>query len=241
MRPIIGITMDLTEVPTATGTRLRAECGMAYATCVVRAGGTPIFLPPVEAEIPSHLAMIHGLILTGGPDARTEPFGQPTHPEARLMHEQRQRYETALLDAIKPAKLHPRPDLPVLGICLGMQMLALDAGGKLEQHLPDRLGTAAERHRAGTHTVTLDESAARSIGLRAAVTGDIASHHHQAVAHAGRLQVLATDADGTVEAVIDPACRYRVGVQWHPERTNDPALGQAIFDEFVRRCAMTTA
>jgi putative glutamine amidotransferase len=208
---------------------------MAYAACVVKAGGSPIFLPPIEAEIPQHLAMIQGLVLTGGGDARTEPFGQPTHPEARLMHEQRQRYETALLDAI-----NLKPDLPIFGICLGMQMLALNAGGTLEQHLPDRLGDAAERHRAGTHPVTLDESAARSIGLRAAVTGDIASHHHQAVAHAGRLQVLATDADGTVEAVIDPACRYRVGVQWHPERTSDPALGQAIFDEFVRRCTLTT-
>ena len=151
MRPIIGITMDLAEVPTATGTRLRAECGMAYAACVAKAGGTPIFLPPIEADIPQHLAMVHGLVLTGGGDPRMEPFGRPTHPEAQLMHEQRQRYETALLAAI-----NPKPELPVLGICLGMQMLALAAGGTLEQHLPDRLGDAAERHRAGTHPITLD-------------------------------------------------------------------------------------
>jgi putative glutamine amidotransferase len=231
MKPVVGITMDLAEVASATGTRLRAECGMAYAACVHAAGATPLFLPPIAEEIHTHLGMIDGLVLTGGGDPRMEPFGSATHPEARLMHEQRQRYETALLAAI-----NDRPELPVLGICLGMQMLALASGGTLEQHLPDRLGPAAERHRSNTHQITLDSQAARALGLQAPATGDVASFHHQAVKDPGKLRVVATDTDGTIEAVVDPACDYRVGVQWHPERTRDRALGQDIFDEFVRRC-----
>lgn len=232
MKPVIGITMDLVEVPTATGTRLRAECGMAYAACVQAAGGTPFFLPPLVDQVPAQLALIHGLVLTGGGDPRTEPFGEATHPEARLMHEQRQRYETALLAAI-----NQRPEFAVLGICLGMQMLALASGGSLEQHLPDRLGAGAERHRASTHPITLDARAADAIGLGGPATGDVTSFHHQAVRSPGRLRVIATDGDGTIEAVMDPSCDYRVGVQWHPERTSDRSLGQAIFDEFVRRSA----
>lgn len=231
MNPVVGITMDLAEVASSTGPRLRAECGMAYAACVQAAGGTPLFLPPLVEEIQAHLAIIDGLVLTGGGDPRMEPFGAATHPEARLMHEQRQRYETALLAAI-----NDRPELPVLGICLGMQMLALASGGSLEQHLPDRLGPAAERHRSTSHPIALDASAAHTLGLRGPATGEVASFHHQAVRSPGKLRVIATDSDGTIEAVTDPACGYRVGVQWHPERTQDRALGQAIFDEFVRRC-----
>lgn len=241
-RPVIGITMDLAEVAAGASTRLRAECGLAYAACVVRAGGTPVFLPPIVEEIPAQLAMVDGVVFTGGGDPRMEAYGEATHPEASPMHERRQSYEMAMLEAINGRGPHAgaaRADLPILGICLGMQMMSLAAGGKLEQHLPDRLGEGASRHRASggaVHALEIGPEAARALGVAPAVDRGVHSHHHQAVRDAGRLRVLARDADGTVEAVADPGRPYYVGVQWHPERTADASLGQGIFDEFVRKC-----
>jgi putative glutamine amidotransferase len=235
MRPVIGITMDLVEVAVSGGgTRLRAECGLAYARCVEKAGGVPIFLPPIVALVETHLGLVRGVILTGGNDPRTEPFGEATHPAATLVHDERQAYETALLKA-----LEARRAMPVLGICLGMQMMALAAGGRLDQHLPERLGAGAARHRAEGgvwHPVVLDAPSGHMLGLGGPAGQDVVSHHHQAVADAGRLTVLARDEDGTIEAVADPSRAYAVGVQWHPERTGIGALGQGVFDAFVGRC-----
>jgi putative glutamine amidotransferase len=149
------------------------------------------------------------------------------------MHGHRQSYEMLLLQEIDARK-----DLPTLGICLGMQMMTLMAGGMLEQHLPDRLGAGAARHRGpggAVHGVVVGDEAAKALGV-APGEGAVASHHHQAVSNAGRLTVLARDADGTVEAVSDPTRPYYVGVQWHPERTEEARLGQAIFDELIARC-----
>jgi putative glutamine amidotransferase len=235
MRPVIGITMDLVEVPAVGGgTRLRAECGLAYARCVEKAGGVPTFLPPIAALVEAHLGMVRGVVLTGGNDPRMEPFGDVTHAAATVVHDERQAYETALLKA-----LESRRAMPVLGICLGMQMMALAAGGRLEQHLPERLGVGAVRHRAeggAWHAVKVDAPGGHMLGLGGPAGQDVVSHHHQAVADAGRLTVVARDEDGTIEAVADPARVYAVGVQWHPERTGIGALGQGVFDVLVERC-----
>src|SRR5579862_581301 len=124
-RPIIGIAPDLTEPRPG---RLRAEVGFSYAASVVAAGGLPIVLAPIVDLIPEQIALCDGFVLTGGGDPRTEPFGEPTHKEAAPVHPDRQRYETALIEA-----LLARPQTPTLGVCLGMQMMALVAGGTLNQ------------------------------------------------------------------------------------------------------------
>lgn len=235
-RPIIGISVDVAEVGAGgPNKRLRAECSLAYADAVTRAGGLPIYLPPIAEDAAAHAELADGFVLTGGNDPRMEPFGGVTHPEATPMHERRQAYEIALLREL--GKRRP----PTLGVCLGMQMMALTSGGMLEQHLPDRLGPNAGRHRRegssglGTHEISLDETAARAIGLPAAVRGEACSHHHQAVATVGPgMEILARDADGTVEAIRRAGEKFWVGVQWHPERTNDPVLGQGVFDALVR-------
>ncbi len=222
--------MDVAE---PTPGRYRAQCGVAYAEAVARAGGVPVFLPPIIELIGRQLDAVDGLVLTGGADPRMEAFGEATHPAASVMHERRQAYETALL-----AEIARRPELPVLGICLGMQMLTLANGGRLDQHLPDTLGPGAERHREGSHQLEVSGGACEALGLGpAARTGEVASHHHQAVRDPGSLRVIARDADGTIEAVVDPRRAYTVGVQWHPERTSDPVLGQGLFDELVRRAS----
>lgn len=226
-RPIIGITADIVVAPG----RLKADVGLAYADCVHRAGGTPIILPPIPDLIDAHLAICDAFVFTGGDDPRTEAFGVPTHPKANPMHPQRQAYELGLL-----GRLQERKDTPVLGVCLGMQLMSLVNRGTLDQHLPESHPDPA-RHWDAQHTIKLaphadHESASRWLPL---TTSDrlVTSKHKQAVMNPGALRVIAHSDDNLIEAVDDPARKFYVGVQWHPERTSDDALGQAIFDALV--------
>ncbi len=219
----------------AAGTRLKADVGLAYAQCVHAAGGTPIILPPIPELLDAHLNLCDAFVLTGGDDPRTEEFGTPTHPKANPMHPQRQAYELALLRA-----LQPRQHTPVLGVCLGMQLMSLVNGGQLDQHIADSRPDAT-RHWDGQHTIlgtpTLRVGSSPLPSSLLIPSGLVASKHKQAVADPGRLQVLALSDDGLIEAVADPARKFYLGVQWHPERTQDPALGQRIFDELVKASA----
>ncbi|MFM9997029.1 MAG: gamma-glutamyl-gamma-aminobutyrate hydrolase family protein [Phycisphaerales bacterium] len=214
MPPLIGITCDVVDNPKGP----RAWNSLAYAQAVARAGGEPILLPPIAALAARHVERCDGIVLTGGDDPRMESFGKATHPAATVVHPVRQSYELALL-----AALEARPDLPVLGICLGLQWMALAAGGDLDQHLPDSLPQAGV-HR-GTHTVTGE------LG-----SGTIASNHHQAVSDPGRLRVVARADDGTIEGLSDPARPFYVGVQWHPEVTDDDSLGLGLFRKLIAAC-----
>jgi putative glutamine amidotransferase len=154
-----------------------------------------------------------------------EEFGAPTHPQAKPMHPDRQAFETALLKA-----LDARPQTPVLGVCLGMQMMALHAGGKVNQHLPDTLPTAAQHGGDSQHRV---KAVGANPALAGAEAGPVTSHHHQAVENPGKLRVVAASEDGVIEAVDDPARAFYLGVQWHPERTALESLGQRLFEKLV--------
>src|SRR5690606_30123082 len=165
---------------------------------------------------------------TGGDDPDTEPFGEPTHPAARRIHPDRQRFETALLRA-----LDQRREMPVLGICLGMQMMALAAGGRLNQHMPEDTPTHADHYDDRPHSLTrvcngsvLWEAAPQGAGV-------VTSWHRQAVRDPGRLRIVARAPDGVIEAIDDPGRAFYLGVQWHPERTSDPGLGIELFRRLV--------
>jgi putative glutamine amidotransferase len=251
-RPVIGITTDLIERPAG---RFSAAAAIAYADAVVRAGGTPLLLPPIPDLAAAHLDLSDGFVFTGGDDPRMEQWNTPTHPAATLMHPQRQAYETALLELLRVR----RPDAPVLGVCLGMQLMCLDSGGSLIQHLPDVLPTA-EAHKNADHAIVAARSPAITmlptlatlaspssntapISHRPAAnaatpnTDDletrpalVRSNHHQAVDSPGRdMAVIATSPDGVIEAVASTARPFYIGVQWHPERTADDRLGLAVF------------
>ncbi|MGQ0626485.1 MAG: gamma-glutamyl-gamma-aminobutyrate hydrolase family protein [Phycisphaerales bacterium] len=227
-RPMIGLTADLAEVVGSEPgggrvVRLRAVGAMTYADAVVRAGGVPVFLPPVPECAAEHVAMCAAVVLTGGDDPRTEAFGQPTHPKATPMNARRQAYELALLNALDQAQARSRP---VLGVCLGMQLMSLHAGGMLNQRLEETLASHAEHVGDNLHEV-------RPCGSKVLCSGRVASNHRQGVSDAGRLQVAARAADGLIEAVEDPARPFYLGVQWHPERTPDARLGAALFQALV--------
>lgn len=218
--PLVGITTDLVDHRGSP----RAQANMTYADAVHRAGGLAVLLLPDPDQIAQHAALCDAIVLTGGDDPRTEPFGEPSHPAITPVHPARQAYETALLEHLAAHA----PDLPVLGICLGMQMMALVARGRLDQHLPDTHADA-DAHWDHEHRI-VPEPADAPCALPA---GTVWSRHRQAIDDPGALTVLARAPDSTIEAVADPARLCYLGVQWHPERTADDALGQCLFDQLI--------
>ncbi len=146
-----------------------------------------------------------------------EHWSIPTHPRARTIDPARQEFELALLRA-----LDSRPGEAVLGVCLGMQLMGLHRGGRLDQHLPDSLPSA------GSHSDCAVHGVCGALG-----EGRVHSNHRQALVDPGDLEIVARAPDGVIEAVRDPARPFYVGVQWHPERTDDEVLGPGIIRRLV--------
>ncbi len=214
-RPLIGLTpsLDLGDAPIDGGSRpLRVRVSATYLECLERVGGLPVVLAPDATLIPEYLDRLDGVILTGGPDIDPRGWGETLHEKAEIMDPRRQAFDFALLDA-----LAARPDLPVLGICLGMQELGVHGGCRLVQHLPDVVATGDQHVDDQIHTI--DGPFGR---------GPVTSAHHQALRDAGPFEVLAVSHDGVIETIRDPRRRFCLGVQWHPERTADPALGDGV-------------
>jgi putative glutamine amidotransferase len=215
-RPRIGITPDLSDD--------RCTAARCYGQSVWDAGGLPIILPIVRDAERDLLRLCDGLILSGGDDPVMEGFGVETHPNAKRMHSDRQAFE---LELLRLADAHQ--DLPVLGICLGMQLMALHHGGTLDQHLPDTLATHAQ------HWGRVEHAIHGALG-----SGIVHSHHRQAIVDPGGLSVAAVAGDAVIEAVRDEQRRFYVGVQWHPERTADAALSARLFEQLVHAARTTS-
>ncbi|HEY2536727.1 MAG TPA: gamma-glutamyl-gamma-aminobutyrate hydrolase family protein [Solirubrobacteraceae bacterium] len=207
-----------------------------YIEAVQRAGGLALMLPVDEraSEDPAQvLDLLDGLMLAGGADIDPACYGQSVHAETVDTVPERDAFELALTrGAIER-------DLPVLGICRGMQLVNVACGGTLQQHLPERYGHEEHRRVIGSfdgsdHDVRLDEG---SLAARAA--GEVAhatkSHHHQGVDRLGEgLLVSGTSAlDELPEAIELPDKRFVLGVQWHPEADT----ASTVIDAFVTAAA----
>ena len=128
-------------------------------------------------------------------------------------------------------------------------MMALHAGGRMNQHLPDTLANAVEEHQNNhQHTVVVGIAASAMLALPDGVplSGEVltsqtvVSSHHQAVEDAGRLRIIATSTDGVIEAIDDPARLFYLGVQWHPERS-EGLFNLDLIRRFVEVCARRRA
>ncbi len=189
----------------------------AYVNSVKEAGGVPFLIPHIPELAADALDALDGVLLTGGDDIDMRDFGQALHAKADLMPPLRQRGEFALLRA-----LDQRPTLPVLGICLGMQLMGVHNGCPLIQHLHDVIPNGDRHVGNKIHSIT------GSIG-----SGQVTSSHHHAFARAGPFETLALSDDGVLEAIRLANRSFYVGVQWHPERTQDQELGLGIIQKLV--------
>jgi putative glutamine amidotransferase len=170
------------------------------------------------------LRVLDGLLLSGGPDVEPRRYGAEPGPRTESRPE-RDAGEFLLAETALAM------DLPVLGVCRGMQVLTVAAGGTLHQHLPDVLGH--ERHRPAPGVYGEQTARLESGSLIAKLIGHdsgIHCYHHQGVADPGKLRVTGWAEDGLPEAVEDPDRRFVLGVQWHPEVTRDRRLFGALVE-----------
>jgi putative glutamine amidotransferase len=228
-RPLVALTADVKA--DADGV-LRHQLKARYVDAVARAGGLPVVLPALPAVDDADLDRFDAFVLTGGADADVRAFGVAVvHPETSPVRPERHAAEVRVLEF-----LARRRAKPALGVCLGMQYMALHAGGALHQHLGDAdvLGPAQSLlHRDDRVHRVHGDFGLPSLG---AFDGPVTSEHHQGVAHPGGLAVCGRADDGTIEAVRDSSRPFFVGVQWHPERTADPALGIGLFRALIAAC-----
>jgi len=213
--PLVGITCD-----TIDG---RSVCPATYTRAVTEAGGIPVCLPNIAGHAEAYADRFDAFVFTGGEDPDMAPFGEATHARATVVEPGRQAFETALLRELETN----HKDKPALCVCLGMQWMALLAGGSLDQHMPDALPTHDDH--AGDHRHPI-EPAVADAWLPA---GTVTSKHHQAVIDPGTLRIVARAHDGVIEAIDDPGRRFYRGVQWHPERTDSAPLGIDLYRELI--------
>ncbi|HET7388811.1 MAG TPA: gamma-glutamyl-gamma-aminobutyrate hydrolase family protein [Nocardioidaceae bacterium] len=224
MRPVIGLSTY----------RERARWGIwdvaadvlpaQYADAVALAGGAPVLLPPAAPEAASAVvARLDGLVISGGADVDPAAYGEKQHPRTSDWRSDRDAWEFALLDAADAA------GIPVLGVCRGMQVMAVHAGGTLDQHTPDLVGNDA--HSPGGDTFG-DVEVRTCTGSRlSALIGERASvgcHHHQSVRSHPGFEATAFADDGTLEAMERKGGRFSVAVQWHPEVREDVGLFRGL-------------
>ncbi|MGQ7311078.1 gamma-glutamyl-gamma-aminobutyrate hydrolase family protein [Microbacterium arabinogalactanolyticum] len=209
-----------------------------YALSIERAGGVPVLLPPHGSPKGAKIALgrIDGLLIAGGADINPARYGRDRHPHVKIWYDDRDAWELWLLAEAD------RERLPVLGICRGMQMMAVAAGGSLLQHLPDVLGHARHAGAPGGYSsteVTVDGEGrvAELVARRLTVP----SHHHQAVEEHPGFRVVARDGDGVAQAMEADGERFAVGVQWHPETAADMGVFEGLVAAARERAARRPA
>lgn len=220
-RPLIGISANTADIDL---TLRRVYCDQ-----IVRAGGVPVVLPPVDdAEVLINmLEGIDGLVLTGGADYNPLWYGEQPEKELHTINPTRDLPELLL------TRLAFNRQIPILGTCRGLQTMAIALGGSLVQDLKTPLKHSQDAPRSeATHSITITEGSTL-YGLYGQETF-VNSFHHQAVKDCGlHLHVVATATDGVIEAVESTEQKALMGVQWHPEWMGDEGL--KLFEWLMQR------
>lgn len=225
-KPLIGISTYLERTRFGLWDVEAAVLHRGYLDCVVQAGANPVMLPPVGTWTAETIGFLDGLVIAGGADIDPATYGAEPDPLTGTPQTDRDNAEFALVEAA--LKL----DLPVLGVCRGMQVLNVALGGTLHQHIEGH----NEAPGVFGHT---DITVVPGTQLHA-ILGDhtnVQCHHHQSLDRiADGLRVTAQAPDGTVEAVELEGSRFVVGVQSHPEQDiEDLRLFEALVDVARRK------
>ncbi len=227
MKPLIGLTSYREHAVWGVWAQGADLLPSVYADAIVRAGGVPVLLPPASDDPDAAAALVErldGLVISGGADVDPAQYGEEPEERTVVVRPDRDAWELALLTSAAAA------NLPTLGVCRGMQVMAVAAGGTLDQHTPDLVQHDGHNPQPGVFgdvTVTMsDDSVLHSI-LGPEVI--VHCHHHQSVrSHPGYVAT-AWAADGSLEAMETEGSRFCLGVQWHPEMGRD----QRLFDALV--------
>lgn len=223
MRPRIAIT--------ATTENLRNREQMtipaAYAKAVEEAGGLPLIVPllSLKENMTSVAQSFDGFLFSGGDDIRPGYYGEEPLLNLELSPDERTDFEIELLKEVLRFKK------PVLGVCLGTQLINVALGGTLYQDIPLQISNSLN-HRS-LHNVSIKKDTLLNRILRGVEDIAVHSGHHQAVKVTGDgLIASAFSSDGVIEAIELPEYPFLVGVQWHPERTPDDENSKRLFNVF---------
>lgn len=228
-KPLIGIGADI-GASAETG-RDRAFAYMAYVEALRRAGAIPVLIPPQPENIDGLLDELDGVLLAGGEDCDPSLYGEEPHATCSPMDRRRQENDIAIAARAREKRI------PTLGICLGVQVMAVAAGGRLIQDIDSEIETEVEHASKPAdrkrHDIALEEGT-QLAGILKERKLNVNSSHHQAIRTAGRgLRINAKAPDGIIEGLEDPELPFYVGVQWHPEDMTSEASGGSLFSAFV--------
>ena len=231
-KPLIGINADFRA---AQGNQPSFSVVTAgYYDSVLRAGGVPVIIPPMEEEddINAVLDSLDGFVFIGGADLDPRRDGFMLHPTVRPMDRRREAFDRKLMQLIADRRM------PVFGIGVGMQLINVTMGGNLFLHIPEDLPTAIPHRDPGDpghrHSLEIQPGS-----LMERVYGDgeirVSSRHHMAVDEvAPGFQVTARCPDGVIEAIESEREDWiAIGTQFHPENEAASALDVRVFEEFL--------
>ena len=222
--PVIGVTTSVNVRDYETPEQAVVMVPANYPQAIRRAGGIPILLTEGD-DVETLLARLDGIIIAGGRDVDPALYGEEPHERTDNLRPEQDTWESALIaTAIER-------DLPLLCVCRGHQLLAVERGGRLHQHLPETPGY--EKHGAtggewSNHAVEIDPNSRLGSILGTNVIGN--SGHHQGVADAGDLTIVGRTEDGLIEAVELPGASFLLSMQWHPEMLNQTKVFDALIE-----------